>query len=133
MYIDGKSLLPVLLGQKKSVHDELFFEIGWTRAVCTDRWKYLALRYSMDAQEEMKKQGKRFYHMSALEPHQHNVLLEHPNFWDPDQLYDLNVDNDEVVNLAYDPAYADVLNDMKTRLKEWLATFGNHPFGEFVG
>ncbi len=133
MKIDGKSLLPVLLGRKKSVHDELFFEIGWTRAVCTDRWKYLALRYSKDAQEKMKNQGKRFYHMSGLEPHQHNVLLEHPNFWDPDQLYDLNVDNDEVVNLAYDPAYSDVLNDMKARLKEWLATIGNHPFGEFNG
>ena len=129
MLIDGKSLMPVLLGRQKAVHEELFFEIGWTRAVCTERWKYLALRYSKSAKEL----GRRLYHNRALEPHQHNVLLEHPNFWDPDQLYDLSIDSTETTNLAYDPAYADVLTDMKGRLKRWLSTFGNHPFGEFVG
>jgi arylsulfatase A-like enzyme len=133
MFIDGKSLMPVVLGKQKAVHDELFFEIGWTRAVCTDRWKYLALRYTEAAREEMKKTKRRFYHNRALEPHQHKVLLEHPNFWDPDQLYDLSIDNDEVVNRAYEPAYSKALDDMKGRLKRWLATFGNHPFGEFTG
>ncbi|MCE5250973.1 sulfatase-like hydrolase/transferase [bacterium] len=133
MEIDGASLMPLLLGRKKTIHDELFFEIGWTHAVCTDRWKYTALRYSKEAQEEAKKTGKRFYHNRALEPHQHKVLLEHPNFWDPDQLYDLSIDEDEVVNLAYDPEYSQTLGDMKGRLKRWLATFGNHPFGEFTG
>ncbi|MFC1608392.1 sulfatase [Candidatus Latescibacterota bacterium] len=102
MFIDGKSLLPMLLGREKAVHDELFFEIGWTRAVCTERWKYLALRYSKEAQQEAKEKGKRFYHNRALEPHQHKVLLDHPNFWDSDQLYDMTTDNNETVNLAYD-------------------------------
>jgi len=132
MVVDGKSLMPMLLGRQKAIHDELFFEIGWTRAVCTERWKYLALRYSKSAELLMKKSG-RLYHNRALRPHQHNVLLQHPNFWDPDQLYDLSIDSIETTNLAYDPDYADVLVDMKERLKRWLATFGNHPFGEFLG
>ena len=133
MLIDGKSLLPMVTGKKKAVRDELFFEIGWTRAVCTLQWKYLALRYSKFAKEREKNRGRPNYHAVSLEPHQHNVLLWHPAFWEADQLYDLDVDPNEVVNLAYDPDCADVLNDMKGRMKDWLATFGNHPFGEFVG
>jgi len=132
MHIDGTSLLPMLLGRSNAVHDELFFEIGWTRAVCTERWKYLALRYSKSALELWKKRGSWIYHNRALAPHQHNVLLEHPNFFDPDQLYDLSVDSDEIVNLAYESAHSAELSDMKGRLKRWLLTFGNHPFGEFV-
>ena len=126
---DGKSLMPMLLGQKEKIHDRLFFEIGWTRAVCTERWKYLALRYSDSAKEAIKK-GESLYHDIALKPHQHKVLLDHPNFWDPDQLYDLRTDDIETTNLADDPRYADVLKDMKSELSGWLKTFGNHPFGE---
>ena len=132
MNMDGVSILPVLLGERRNVRDELFFEIGWTRAICTDRWKYLAIRYSADAREELA-QGKRLYHNRALEPHQHNVLLNHPNFWDPDQLYDLSVDYDEVVNMAFDARHSDTLADLQDRLGRWLATFGDHPFGEFTG
>lgn len=72
------------------------------------------------------------YHAPNLEAHQHNSLLWHPAFWEPDQLYDLHVDPKEVINLAYEPEYADILVDMKSRLKRWLTTFGNHPFGEFI-
>ena len=133
MHIDGTSLKSMLLGQQQAVHEQLFFEIGWTRALCTERRKYLALRYSKSAKELAKRRERPLYHNLALEPHQHNVLLEHPNFWDPDQLYDLHVDSTETTNLAYDPLYADTLADMKGRLRRWLKTFGNHPFGEFVG
>jgi hypothetical protein len=99
--------------------------------VCTDRWKYLALRYSDSARELAETRKKRLYHNLALEPHQHHVLLEHPNFWDPDQLYDLSIDSTETTNLAL--TEADILTDMKGRLTAWLETFGNHPFGEFDG
>jgi len=132
MHIDGKSLLSMLKGKKKTVHNELFFELGWTRAVCTLRWKYLALRYSDSAKKREKRRQQPNYHAPALEPHQHNVLLSHPAFWEPDQLYDLKVDPHEVINLSYEPEYRKILNDMKIRLKTWLATFGDHPFGEFV-
>ena len=131
MHVDGKSMLPVLAGLESAVHEQLFFEIGWTRAVCTDRWKYLALRYSDSARKLAEARDKRLYHNLALEPHQHNVLLEHPNFWDPDQLYDLSIDSTETTNLAR--TQAETLADMKARLTAWLETFGNHPFGEFVG
>jgi len=133
MRIDGKSLLPMLLGKQEKAHEDLYFEIGWTRAVCTERWKYLALRYPESAKHLEKERGKRLYHQPTLEPLQHNALLEHPNFWDPDQLYDLRIDSTETVNFAYDPKHAATLAEMQARLKRRLETFGNHPFGEFMG
>ncbi|MFC1650811.1 sulfatase [Candidatus Latescibacterota bacterium] len=132
MHLDGKSLLPMLTGKTPAVHDELFFELGWTRAVCTLDMKYLALRYPESALERARVRNKPNYHATSLEPHQHNVLLWHPAFWEPDQLYDLANDPDEVVNLAYDSEYADKLGNMKGRLRIWLTTFGNHPFGELT-
>jgi len=134
MHIDGESLMPLLMGEKDRIHEELFFEIGWTRAVCTERWKYLALRFSKAALNRLESKKGTFawiYHCRSLEPHQHNVLLHHPAFYYPDQLYDLKADPEEVVNLSGKAEYSDVLDDMKGRMRRWLRTF-DHPFGEFV-
>ncbi len=52
-------------------------------------------------------------------------------FYNPDQLYDMNIDPHEVVNYSTLPEYAGVLDDMKNRTGRWLRTFDN-PFGEFT-
>ena len=44
MLMDGTSLMPLLRGAADAVHDSLYFEIGYTRAVCTQKWKYLVFR-----------------------------------------------------------------------------------------
>jgi len=44
MHIDGADLMGLLTGRTDKIRDSLAFEIGFTRAVCTKRWKYLALR-----------------------------------------------------------------------------------------
>ncbi len=129
--VDGTSLLPMLTGETPAAHDMLFYDIGWTRAAATERWKYLALRYTKEAKEEMDNGGGWLYHNRALQPHQHNVLLVKPGFFDQDQLYDLATDYKETTNLAYEPGYGVRLNDMKDRMAAWLETFGDHPFGEF--
>jgi len=36
-----------------------------------------------------------------------------------EELYDLDKDPDELKNVAADPKYADVLADLRGRLKEW--------------
>jgi len=132
MHLDGKSIAPMMRSEKKSTHESLYFEYGWTRAVCTKRWKYLALRYSKAAEKLRKQKKRRLYHDKQLEPMQHNVLLHHPNYWDPDQLYDLTIDVEETTNFAYDPKYAGILKEMKDRLRGYLESFGDHPFGEFL-
>ena len=42
-----------------------------------------------------------------------------------EELYDLEHDPDEVVNLAEDPAYADVLNEMRAALAGWIEDTGD--------
>jgi arylsulfatase A-like enzyme len=135
MKIDGSDLMPLLTGRRDAVHDELFFESGWSRAVCTDRWKYLALRLSESAEKRRVAKGGQYpwmYHSGGLEPHQHHVMLWRPAFFEPDQLYDLDVDTDEIVNLSNKQRYSIVLEDMKGRLGRWLRTFDN-PYAEFTG
>ena len=127
---DGKDIIPMLESQKGKTHDDLFFEIGWTKSVCTERYKYIALRYPPNIQEEIDA-GKLHYHCSFLKPQQHNSLLRHPNFWEPDQLYDLIKDPEETTNLAYIDEYQDILADMKSRLNSYIKSFDNQPFGEF--
>ena len=134
MRIDGASIMPMLTGERDRVHDDLFFEIGWTRAVCTEQYKYLAVRLSERGEKRRVSKGGAFpwvYHGSALEPHQHHVLLWHPAFLYPDQLYDLNIDPNEVVNLSSNTDYNGVLDDMKGRMKRYCQSFDN-PFGEFA-
>ena len=121
--LDGKSLMPMLTGQKDSIHDELFFESGRTRAVCTRRWKYLALRHARPPETEKER-----YH-GALQWLQAHSMLRHPPYFDEDQLYDLVNDPEETTNFAGDKP--GVLEDLKERMDAWLATFGDHPFGEF--
>ena len=127
MTIDGKSMKPLMIEEDGKIHDELFFEIGWTRACCTERWKYLAVRYPKNMQDDKPK-----WHSNVLTNHQHHALLWHPAFHYPDQLYDLDIDPHEVVNYSTQPEYSNVLEDMKGRTKRWLRTFDN-PFGEFTG
>jgi arylsulfatase A-like enzyme len=135
MQVDGSDAMPLLTGQKERIHDELFFEIGWSRACCTEQFKYLAVRPPASAEEFRKSKGGAFpwiYHSRALEPQQHHALIWLPAFFYPDQLYDLSVDRDELVNLSEKKEHAATLNDMKGRMRRWLRTF-DHPFGEFTG
>lgn len=50
MILDGRSMLPVIADPQASWRDALLLENGHTRAVVTDRWKYVALRYPPDVQ-----------------------------------------------------------------------------------
>jgi hypothetical protein len=55
------------------------------------------------------------------------LLPPPPNFFAPDQLYDLKADPGEQINLAADPAYAGVLAEMQARLGRYLQGFAR-PF-----
>ena len=132
MKLDGTSLVPLMANPQTKWRDALFIEIGHTRAVCTERWKYIALRYSPEMQQEIKNNtlGRPAYHMDTSLNLQETALKRHPAYWDADQLYDLQADPNEQVNLAKDSKHAQTLAELKSRLKEWLAGF-NRPFGEF--
>lgn len=133
MRIDGLSLMPLVTQPQTRWRAELFLEIGHTRAVCTERWKYIALRYPPEMQQRISNGtlGRPAYHMDTSLNLQETALKRHPGYWDTEQLYDLQADPDEQVNLIKDPRHAKTVADLRGRLKSWLAGF-ERPFGEFV-
>jgi arylsulfatase A-like enzyme len=135
MDVDGTSILPVLRGQEETTHDDLFFEIGWSRAVRTERYKYIAVRVPRDYSVKIP-QGtprpeelRRPWHVGVCVPYQVRASKRYPGYWDVDQLYDLKKDPGEQNNLAGDPEYGDILGVMKRRLIAHLQRFPNR-FGE---
>ncbi|MEE8576583.1 MAG: sulfatase-like hydrolase/transferase [candidate division Zixibacteria bacterium] len=140
LVLDGKSVMPVVEGRNDEViHESLYAEMGHTRAVVTNRWKYIAFRVpasrEFTAEERelfadrvkrdktglVKKMGCRTTHMQNSTP---GVVppawqSHRDHFFDKDQLYDLDNDPDEVTNLAYDQKYGAVLKDMKHKLRQY--------------
>ncbi|MCU0913487.1 MAG: sulfatase-like hydrolase/transferase [Planctomycetes bacterium] len=133
MKLDGMSLMPLVTGAQTKWRAALFLEIGHTRAICTERWKYIALRYPPQIRQQIADGtlGRPAYHMDVSLNLQEAALKRHPAYWDADQLYDLQADPQERVNLIKDPQQAQTVADVQGRLKDWLAGF-NRPFGEFV-
>jgi arylsulfatase A-like enzyme len=151
---DGVSFKNVLQGDTSEIHESLYFEMGYTRAVIKGKYKYLALRYpeyalkwdmarrkelvdSINARRRKRNQilanpdadpTKPFSHISLLPGGNNAELVSYgklPGYFDPDQLYDLEKDPNETNNLAYNPKYKDVLEDMKNELKKYLAKFND--------
>lgn len=127
---DGRSVVPLVNGEKESVRDELFFENGYFRAVRTDTHKYIALRYPAHLLAAMR-QGEFSEapnHLNRRKQVHAQIAIEHyPCYFDADQLYDLENDPGEQRNLAADSRYAEVLADMKQHLAGYLETF-DHPY-----
>ena len=122
--VDGESFLPVLKGKKGREH--IYCEMGYARAVTNGRYKYIAFRLPEEAQAEIEA-GK----VTALnhlywpkQAHASISLMYYPAYFDPDQLYDLENDPYEQVNLAGDPQYAEILEEMKGILNEYTTSIG---------
>jgi arylsulfatase A-like enzyme len=134
MHLDGTSLLPLATDKRETIHEDLYFEMGWTRAVCTEQYKYLAVRVPADysvrippGHPELDKP----WHVGICVPFQITASGRYPAYWDHDQLYDLKNDPGEQKNLAADPRYQSVLKEMQARLRQHLAEFP-HTFGELA-
>ncbi|MBN1246567.1 MAG: sulfatase-like hydrolase/transferase [Anaerolineae bacterium] len=130
MHLDGTSWLPLLQGEIDAVHEDLFFEFGYARAVLYQNWKYIALRYPQHLLDAMAsgELGEAPNHINQRLQGQMNVAIQtYPAYFDPDQLFNLEDDPGETHNLAGDPACAAVLAMMQQRLQAYLETF-EHPF-----
>jgi len=153
---DGRSFRPVLEGTTQAIHESLYFEMGYTRAVRKGNWKYVALRYTESARNmplakrkktlervnrNLLKRGKRIHSTNPEDRFSHISLVpgggdaeqgsmgKYPAYYDEDQLYNLTEDPREQRNLADDQAYADKLVEMKSELRNYLAQLSGG-FGE---
>jgi len=155
--LDGKSFVTILAGKADAIHDSLYFEMGYGRAVLKDGFKYLALRYPEYAEnmplEERRKlleennavlaaRGRPIPTTDPMAPFSHLFLIPgghdvdqvaikgYPSFSDRDQLYDLNADPGEQRNLVGNPEYAVKLAALKKELDAYVRRLPG-TFGEF--
>ena len=93
----------------------------------TRKWKYIAYRPTREQLSAMKNgEVDRAYNLSGR-LHSETIMRNYPHYFAPDQLYDLENDPDEQINLATDPTYAGVLAEMQARLERYLDSFAR-PF-----
>ena len=118
-WLQGKSFLPVIRGQAREINDEVHAELNYhasyepKRAVRTRRWKYIR-RYGD-------------YRHPVLPNCDDGLSKTYwvQNGWGSqtlpiEELFDLIFDPNERTNLAADPSYRDVLEDMRRRLRLWM-------------
>ncbi|HBS89084.1 MAG: hypothetical protein A2W91_06520 [Bacteroidetes bacterium GWF2_38_335] len=121
--IDGKSFL-----EPESKRDGLYFEAGYTRALRYGKYKYIAFRYPDFIKQGIKDGLNKLApnHMGAdwIKQAWFSAAC-YPGYWDQDQLYDLEKDPFELVNLAGKKEYKKVLLEMKNRIDCYLKTFRN--------
>jgi hypothetical protein len=115
----------------------LYFEAGYTRSVSDGKFQYIAYRLP----QSMVKSMMLPEHADTIAPNHlgmddqeqpYMTLTSFPGYFDPDQLYDLENDPYEQTYLAYNPDYADKLEEMKDAMRIWLADIEtSHPLNPF--
>ncbi len=118
-WLEGKSFLPVLRGEKKEINEEIFAEVSYhaayepKRAVRTARWKYI------------KRFDGRTTPVCANTDPGPTKTYWLDNGWTTqpeaeEKLFDVVFDPDERNNLAASPASRTVLDEMRGRLHSWM-------------
>jgi len=119
VWLEGKSFLPVLRGEKKEVNEEVFAEVNYHasyepgRAVRTRRWKYIR-RYDGRTAPVLP---------NCDDGPSKSLWLEHgwrQQLQPQEQLYDLIFDPTEHHNLVADRQSTSVLAEMRARLEAWM-------------
>jgi len=136
---DGMSIKDIMLTGEGTAHESLFADIGWARSVKTKKWKYIAVRYPDDVQEKIDSGFKWIGYDGGIldwpyltqNSHLGHFASKHnPRYFEIDQVYDLENDSAETVNL--NDQHPEVVLEMKNLLSYYLRTFENRPFGEFT-
>jgi len=137
--LDGVSLKNVLDGEKKPVHEHLFFELGFARGIMTKDWKYISVRYDNQSLKKIEKgiefigwKGEKLkYPYYVRNAHLGNFAsTNNPLYFDADQLFNLADDPRETQNIFIENKEKSA--ELKKLLIKYLKSFPNRPYGEFI-
>jgi arylsulfatase A-like enzyme len=112
----GRSLVPVLADPSRNHRDAAFAEGG----------------FRLDEEPQNERATDHHYELKARLQHEHPELVGRAialrtrewtyvrRLHEPDELYDRRADPDELTNLAADPSQGAVLEELRTRVLDWL-------------
>jgi len=119
-WLQGKSILPLVHGNRSEIHDELYGEVTYhaayepMRSIRTQRFKYIRRFNPKQTRPVLPNcdngPSKRF-------------LLRHgwaAQTLPTESLFDIVLDPNETCNLANDSSFADVKTDLAARLHSWM-------------
>ena len=118
-WLEGKSMMPLLRGEKQEINEEVFAEVNYhaayepKRAVRTQRYKYIK-RYGDKHTPVLPNCDDGLSKDVWVEYGWKNMVLPE------ESLYDLIFDPAERNNLASDNASGKVLAEMRQRLDRWM-------------
>jgi N-sulfoglucosamine sulfohydrolase len=120
-WLEGKSLLPLVQGDVAAIHDEIFAEVTYhaayepQRAVRTTRYKYMR-RY------DDTHPGRVLANLDDSQTKEFLLGAGWGTINPPrEALFDLWLDPAEGNNRLDDPALADIADDLRGRLHDWMA------------
>jgi arylsulfatase A-like enzyme len=138
-HMDGLSFEHVIHGATKPLRKVLFGELGHSRAVKTEEWKYVAVRYPAELQQRVDNgrtfngfQGEKLTrpYLTRNGHLGHHAARQNPHYFEADQLYNLKADPEEKLNVFI--RYPKVAKRLQKQLAVELGKFKDRPFGEFV-
>jgi hypothetical protein len=129
--VDGTSFVSVLQGSEREIHDYLFFELGATRAVLQDGWKYLAFRLPPSLPPNPPQPYTHLADRPGGRGSEGPAMRFYPNYYDRDQLYNIGADPFERENLYRDTRQQERVLTMRQLLRKALATVPG-TFAEFT-
>ena len=130
-HVDGKSFVSVLNGHSEEIHDHLFFEIGATRAVLKDGWKYLAFRLPSTLDPNPPLPYTHLADRPGGRGSEGPAKDFYPHYYESDQLYDINSDPFERHNLFADPGQHDRVQQLRQLLSKAVSDVPG-TFAEFT-
>jgi len=122
--MDGVSMLPLLKGSTTEIHESLFFEMGATRAILKDGFKYLSFKAPKRVKAKLEKNGKKATHIcdkpGGRGSESPALKFYAKNYFAEDQLYDLAKDPFEQQNLYAKKNKKKKIKDLKKELRKYI-------------
>ncbi|MBD3229165.1 MAG: sulfatase-like hydrolase/transferase [Candidatus Lokiarchaeota archaeon] len=117
--IEGKSFIPLLKGEVISIHDEIYIEKSFheiydpIRAIRDEDFKFIKNFEKRDTLYYMPKDIMRGFSGEVMKK-----IYKKPR--PSEELYDLNKDPNEFINLINDPEYSHIANKLREKLNKWM-------------
>ncbi len=133
--LDGQSMAPLFEGKSpEDWRDHVYVELGFGRAIRTEDFKYIAVRYTNEHVADIKNAKPEKWPQMLAPLNRSGIGVRgaaNPNFFYDDALFHVSRDRQELKNLVDDPEYRVKLQEMRKVLRETIETTGR-PYGEFV-